>query len=288
MTPRRRIALLILIMSCIVCVVGASTICVLYHTALDQGRSRLQETARSLARLIEAVSRFDQVHSTDYPAGARQATIDQIRDAHASYEGFGKTGEITLSRREGDQIVFLLSHRHHDLDEPQPVPWTSELAEPMRHALSGESGTIIGLDYRGALVLAAHEPVQELDLGIVAKIDLAEIRAPFVRAGILSALIAIPVILAGVLLFLRITNPILQDLRRTVASLEKALGEVKTLRGILPICSYCKRIRDDDGAWNQLEVYVEARSDADFSHSICPSCMKEHHREVHDRLRLDG
>jgi len=56
--------------------------------------------------------------------------------------------------------------------------------------------------------------------------------------------------------------------------LQKALSEVKTLKGFLPICSSCKKIRDDKGYWNQIESYIRARSDAEFSHSICPDCAK--------------
>jgi len=57
--------------------------------------------------------------------------------------------------------------------------------------------------------------------------------------------------------------------------LQKALSEVKTLRGFLPICSSCKKIRDDKGYWNQIESYIEARSEAEFSHGICPDCQKK-------------
>lgn len=59
-------------------------------------------------------------------------------------------------------------------------------------------------------------------------------------------------------------------------NLQKALNEVKTLSDLLPICSYCKKIRDDQGYWNQLEDYIEDHSSADFSHSICPSCFEIH------------
>lgn len=79
----------------------------------------------------------------------------------------------------------------------------------MRQALQGRSGTIVGIDYRGERVLAAHEPVSELDLGIVAKIDLSEIRAPFVKAGLTAGLLGVIVILIGVTLFLRISNPMI-------------------------------------------------------------------------------
>ncbi len=48
--------------------------------------------------------------------------------------------------------------------------------------------------------------------------------------------------------------------------------EIKTLRGIVPICSHCKKIRDDKGYWNHLEAYIQKHSDASFSHGICPEC----------------
>ena len=64
--------------------------------------------------------------------------------------------------------------------------------------------------------------------------------------------------------------------------LELALDDIKTLRGILPICSHCKKIRDDEGAWNQLEKYVSAHSDARFSHGICPDCVAELYPELLD------
>ncbi len=49
---------------------------------------------------------------------------------------------------------------------------------------------------------------------------------------------------------------------------------IKLLEGILPICSYCKKIRDEQGKWNQMEVYVNEKTGADFSHGICPNCMQ--------------
>jgi PAS domain S-box-containing protein len=57
--------------------------------------------------------------------------------------------------------------------------------------------------------------------------------------------------------------------------LQKALSEIKTLRGILPICSYCKKIRNDEGYWDQIESYIRDHSEAEFSHSICQECAKK-------------
>ncbi len=64
-------------------------------------------------------------------------------------------------------------------------------------------------------------------------------------------------------------------LSETNSKLNESLEELKTLRGIIPICATCKKIRDDSGYWNQLEAYVEKHSHAEFSHGICPDCVKE-------------
>lgn len=68
----------------------------------------------------------------------------------------------------------------------------------------------------------------------------------------------------------------LQDkLADRVRELERALANVKRLQGLLPICSYCKRVRKDEGYWDQVEQYVAEHSEARFTHSICPSCFQD-------------
>jgi sigma-B regulation protein RsbU (phosphoserine phosphatase) len=64
-----------------------------------------------------------------------------------------------------------------------------------------------------------------------------------------------------------------QRLAANVAELTTALGSVKTLHGMLPICGYCKSIRDDSNYWHQVEEYVSEHSDVAFSHGICPACL---------------
>jgi len=66
----------------------------------------------------------------------------------------------------------------------------------------------------------------------------------------------------------------------TSASLQDALVQVKTLQGMLPICAHCKKIRDDQGYWQQLEAYISQHSGAKFSHGVCPDCLKEHYAEL--------
>ncbi len=224
MSERMRLLILILIMAAVAMIVTCITIYLLYRTAIAEEKERLVETAVNQARLIEAVARFDAIYSKeDLPGGSVAATLSQIIDAHEKYKGFGKTGEFTLARRQGDNIVFLLSHRHYDLKQPKPVPLDSELAEPMRRALSGLSGTMKGLDYRGELVLAAYEPVAELNLGIVAKIDMVEVRAPFVRAALIAVMVALLVVILGSVLFIRISRPIIKRLQEYSERLERTV-----------------------------------------------------------------
>ncbi|MGV1099748.1 PAS domain-containing protein [Thiovibrio sp. JS02] len=64
---------------------------------------------------------------------------------------------------------------------------------------------------------------------------------------------------------------------RLIQELQSALAKVKRLSGLLPICSYCKKIRDDKGYWNQLESYIRSHAEVEFSHSICEECAKDHH-----------
>lgn len=64
-------------------------------------------------------------------------------------------------------------------------------------------------------------------------------------------------------------------LKKRTVELESALSEINSLRGIIPICSYCKKIRDDQSSWHKLETYITKHSDAVFSHGVCPHCMEE-------------
>jgi hypothetical protein len=67
----------------------------------------------------------------------------------------------------------------------------------------------------------------------------------------------------------------LLELRRVSARLADALEQVKTLQELLPICAWCKRIRDDKGYWDQVEAYFHKHAGADFTHGICPQCLEK-------------
>ncbi|MBF0127622.1 MAG: PAS domain S-box protein, partial [Magnetococcales bacterium] len=112
---------------------------------------------------------------------------------------------------------------------PQPVPFHGERSVPMRLALSGQSGSIIGLDYRGVEVLAAFEPVAILNMGVVAKIDMSELHSRFFKAGMLLLLLSLGVIVLGGVLFYRIARPLMRrtaEHQRLGRILETSINEI--------------------------------------------------------------
>ncbi|MBI4810188.1 MAG: PAS domain S-box protein [Ignavibacteriales bacterium] len=78
------------------------------------------------------------------------------------------------------------------------------------------------------------------------------------------------------------------DRERLIHELKEALSEVKMLTGLLPICSNCKKIRDDGGYWTQVETYIAKHTDATFTHGLCPDCIKELFPDVYKRMKENG
>jgi PAS domain S-box-containing protein len=218
---------MMLLLAAVASLAAFSAIAFLQRAAIDEQRSRLVEQARSQARLIEAIAR-NEIAEGRPVAAAAVAAMGQVSEALEQYEPAAATGEFQIAYREGDQVVFLVRQRRGKGDLPAPVPFGNERATPMQRALLGQSGTMVGLDYRGVTVLAAYEPTLILDLGVVAKIDLAEIRAPFRRAGLLALGPAFGAILVGGGLLLSLNRPLLRRAReaeRRYEDLVETLGE---------------------------------------------------------------
>ncbi len=70
-----------------------------------------------------------------------------------------------------------------------------------------------------------------------------------------------------------------EEREHLILELKEALAKIKTLNGLLPICSWCKKIRNDSGYWQQIEVYIRDHSEAEFTHGICPDCLKKSYEE---------
>jgi PAS domain S-box-containing protein len=71
-----------------------------------------------------------------------------------------------------------------------------------------------------------------------------------------------------------------RDRERLIAELKEALARVKELRGLLPICSGCKMVRDDQGYWTQIESYIRAHTNAEFTHGLCPNCLAHYYEHA--------
>ncbi len=79
-----------------------------------------------------------------------------------------------------------------------------------------------------------------------------------------------------------------EEREQLIRELQEALAKVKQLSGLLPICAHCKKIRDADGGWQQLEVYITQHAGVDFSHGICPECIKRYFPEHSAQIRKGG
>jgi len=76
-----------------------------------------------------------------------------------------------------------------------------------------------------------------------------------------------------------------REQKKLILELQEALAEIRTLKGFIPICASCKKIRDDEGYWNQLEAYISKHTDAIFTHSICPQCAEKYKAEIKEALK---
>lgn len=114
---------------------------------------------------------------------------------------------------------------------------------------------------------------------------------PYLVAGDTMSLAETLVDAAGLTLLLTPFVTLLETRRRraeearerTIAQLQDALGKVKTLGGLLPICAHCKRIRSDQDYWVQIESYIRSHSEVEFSHGLCPECLRKYYPDFVDQ-----
>jgi DNA-binding NtrC family response regulator len=118
---------------------------------------------------------------------------------------------------------------------------------------------------KAPIILLTGKGAREVDMaamkaGASDYLDKSEIGAPLIERSIRYAIER---------------KRTLEEQIRLISQLQEALAKVKQLSGLLPMCASCKKIRDDNGYWNQLEAYISDHSEADFSHGICPECVKK-------------
>ena len=260
MDERRSILLFIALTVLISLAVLGLALAAMYRVNLEVNRERLRDVVHREAHWLQSVAASDRNEGRLLgrpDEESRQRTLEQARQVRERAGGLGETGEFTVAYRENNRIHFLFSLRHGELARVEPIPFSSGLADPQERALTGETGTLIGLDYRGERVLAAFEPVADLGLGVVAKIDLAEIRAPVLRAGGIALLAGVVLIALSATAFYRATIPVVRKIRRNAARLKAVLDSQTeavcrvTPEGSLTFANkaYCRLVGRD---WSQL------------------------------------
>jgi PAS domain S-box-containing protein len=180
----------------------------MYQVSFESTRAALAEAAETEASLVNAVLRFDKGLSAKNALPKESSALSEVLAALSL--SYNNKMETLIAERRADHMLFLMRNRAPQDQMPDVVPLGSELAQPMQRALSGEMGTMIGRDYRGEWVLAAYRPVEALNGGLVTKMDVAEIRAPFLMAGTIVMIVGVGFALLGGYLSIRTTLPILQ------------------------------------------------------------------------------
>lgn len=204
------VVFLCLIMTCVAVAIGGIALGTLYEEAVEEHKSRLVHMVRAAARIVDAAAKLD---------GAQHIVLEtrnRIQDSQAGfpYSWLSATGELRIGNSGGEEVTLLVGQWHpQGAAQQDALLRVKQLSEPMRRALAHESGLYVGQDHHGADVLAAYEPLPHLGLGLVARIDLKEIREPFVRAGTVVSGIAVMMIAFGAYLFFAISDPIMARIR---------------------------------------------------------------------------
>jgi PAS domain S-box-containing protein len=274
----------------------------------------------------EVFETFNRVYTTGEPASGSdwetvtkdgstihlEASISLIRDARGEPTGFrGIIRDIT-ERHRAEQALKESEERYRLLaEEAHDVIWSVDLQTMRFTQISPSVERLLGLTVPGALGRDFAEVFgPELNDMVVESLDARgsqvgaaeddqrqtgefQVRHRDGRTIWVEATIAFyrddggrPLGIVGVARDVTSRKRAESEREELISTLQQTLTEVKTLSGLLPICASCKKVRDDSGYWQQLESYVSRHSEAQFSHGICPDCMKKLYPEEYERLRL--
>ncbi len=204
---------LLLVASLVALAVTIAISYALYRRKIESTRAQLQLMVQFQVHLIESMASFD-VARGGVPGSAplASATLERLLRASAAYPLLGRSGELAFGYRVDGRIHILA----RSPDEPGGLlPIGAEAAESISRALAGESGSIMAPDHRGVQVLAAYAPVPAAGLGVVAKVDLAELRRPYLLGGAVAGALMTACVLLGALPALRSIAPLLRRLKES-------------------------------------------------------------------------
>ena len=243
-----------------------------HDVALTQTLSEVAAGHLEQAIQLERALRFGGAAPADAEATAAYRGAVGAFDAHATEMWHALQGGLALGERapvgEGPAIVALLAdldRRHNEYATAVRDVFAAFDAGRFAEARAletdvGRRQAEFDRTLRGALI-----ELSEISDVRAARVEAERREAIWVVAAMTAAALAFGIVLMARMLYL--------------------VRQLGALRGLLPICSSCKKIRDDQGYWNQLEAYLEAHSDAAFTHGICSPCQERMHAEVSAQRR---
>ncbi|MDH5389309.1 MAG: cache domain-containing protein [Gammaproteobacteria bacterium] len=232
---------------------------------------------------------------------SRLTQVGRIGDSGETY-AFNRSGLLISNSRFNKDLyqIGLLDHNQaeailniHITDpggnmfegfKPETKLKKQPLTVMAESAVSGISDVNVQgyRDYRGVKVLGAWLWNDNLGYGLATEIDEYEALSSYRTAkktAFVFVFILLLIIIALVSVIFWLERKSKSILKESNVELEKKISDLKYLQGIIPICSYCKNIRNDEGSWNQVEHYILKQTDADFSHGICPTCLEKARQE---------
>ncbi len=269
---RQRVMLLVVTMMAVVMAVIGVNLTTLYFEALEKEQQRLEQMAASTALFLESVAKFDQVHSRDaHDGGPVAATLQQFYDSRSDQRGFGQTGEMLLVQRVGINGYRLLMADRQKMAPSKAVrSFDLERSEVLKFAFTGQNGNARTLDFRdGRDVLAGFAYVDVLKVGLIAQMDVAEVKVEFLEAAAVAVAMGLALVLVAALAFGRLTSPMIQALEDEVLVRKRAEDAVREINASLEQ-RVEERTQQLQEAMEQVEGAARAKSEflANMSHEI--------------------
>jgi DNA-binding response OmpR family regulator len=177
----------------------------------------------------------------------------------------------------------LIQEMLADAGSGMDIEWVEELC-PALHRLSSNATDVVLLDLslpdsRGLdTFLKVREKTPEVPVVLLTGLDDEQVALQAVQNGAQDYLVKGRVDGDSLLRSIRYAI----ERNKLMKELASALAEIQTLKGLIPICAWCKKIRDDRGFWTQVEVYIKNRTGADFTHGICPECIEKINPEFYE------
>jgi|GEM_PF-2136894 len=280
---RRRVMILAAVMFGEIALAVFATLYLHYQHTLMQTEKSLQQT---LAGQIEIIKSFadlpaqlsDQADKMD----TRQSILLRIQAAQTRNVGLG---EMTIAEKSGETIHYIFRQRHWDRFSPIDFPTSSDLAVPMRLALSGQRGVIIARDYRNEPVLAAYNHINSLGLGIVFKMDIADIQAPHFRMAIYGSLLSFVIAIFGTLIYMRVFMPVIREIQIKEAQYN---GFRDHAQAIMFVTSLDGKLKEVNEAYCRLFDETREQLLQDLDKRNLPADEKELFREQNRTLIETG